>query len=77
LIVGIKQETEEILLAYLHGDIPPMDMLVWMEYLEHRAPPDFACQFTKAVTWALHGQESRLVAQLKDIVADRRFATRH
>ena len=48
-----------------------------VEDIERRAPADFACQFTKAVAWARHGQISLLVSQLASIVGDPRFSTRH
>jgi hypothetical protein len=75
--VGIKLETHDLLLAVQHGTISRAGLVSWLEDLENRAPADFACQFTKATTWARHGQVSLLIAQLESIVVDPRFATRH
>jgi hypothetical protein len=75
--VGIKLETHDLLLAVRHGAISRAGLVRWLEDLENRAPADFACQFTKATTWARHGQVSLLIAQLESIVGDPRFATRH
>jgi hypothetical protein len=77
LIMGIEIETNELLLAVRRGDISHADLVRRLEDIECRAPADFACQFTKAATWARHGQISLLIAQLESIVGDPRFATRH
>ena len=75
--MGIKLETHDLLLAVRRGDISHADLVRRLEDIECRAPADFACQFTKAATWARHGQISLLIAQLESIVGDPRFATRH
>jgi hypothetical protein len=75
--VGIKLETHDLLLAVQHHTISREDLVRRLEDIECRAPADFACQFTKAATWARHGQISLLIAQLESIVGDPRFATRH
>jgi hypothetical protein len=77
LIMGIEIETNELLLAVRRGDISLADLVRGLEDLECRAPADFACEFTKALTCARHGQISLLVTQLESIVGDPRFATRH
>jgi hypothetical protein len=75
--MGIDAETRALILAFEHDTITQEDLVARLESLERRAPLDFACQFTKAVAWARHGQTSMLVDQLRSIIADRRFQTRH
>jgi hypothetical protein len=77
VIVCIEVEARDLLLAVQHHTISREDLVRRLEDIECRAPADFACQFTKAVTWAEHGQISRLIDQLEAIVGDPRFSTRH
>jgi hypothetical protein len=74
--VDVEIETDALLLAVRRGDISHADLVRRLEDIECRAPADFACQFTKAATWARHSQISLLIAQLESIVGDPRFATR-
>jgi hypothetical protein len=77
LITSIKQETVTLLLAFQHDTISRKDLVRRLEALELRAPGTLACHFTKAACWAQHGQDTSLVSELKGIIANRRFQTRH